>query len=166
MVVCKSLYNFDFSPGKGKGILLKTFFFSQYHGIMSERSGMPTQTCQPFPYQTQEGLVTLSSSSRLYVGTGARYRSAFVSFKLSGMPSASFNTVYTFRLFLLPSSFFFFLDQFQNPKPNIDSSVALCLSSVIFLLQSRGFHKFYVLKQKRVIYEKEISAEMSLSSSK
>ena len=74
---------------------------------MSESSGMPTQAYQPFLYQTQEGLVRLSSLFRLYVGDGAQYLSAFVSFKLSGMSSVSFNTIYTFIPFLLSSSFFF-----------------------------------------------------------
>lgn len=116
MVVCKALYTFHFSPGKGKGILLKTFFFSQYHGIMSESSGIPTQSYQPFLYQTQEGLVRLSSSFRLYVGNGAQYLSAFVSFKLSGMSSMPFNTVYTFLPFFLSSSFFFFWISFKIPS--------------------------------------------------
>ena len=90
--------------------LLKTFYFSQFHGIMSGSSGMPTQAYQPFLYWTQEGPVRLSSLRR-YVGNGAQSLSAFVSFKLSGMCSVSFNSVCTFLPFLLSSSsfsFFFF----------------------------------------------------------
>ena len=80
MVVCKALYTFHCSPGKGKGILLKMFFFSLYRGIMSESSGMPTQAYQPFLYQTQEGLVRLSSLFRLYVGDGAQYLSYLLNY--------------------------------------------------------------------------------------
>ena len=97
----------------------KAFYFSQFHGIMSGSSGMPTQAYQPFLYWTQEGPVRLSSLRR-YVGNGAQSLSAFVSFKLSGMSSVSFNSVCTFLPFLLSSSsfsffFFFFWISFKIP---------------------------------------------------
>lgn len=110
--------------------LLKTSYFSQFHGIMSGSSGMPTQASQPLLYWTQAGPVRLSSL-RCYVGNGAQSLSAFVSFKLSGCP-VSPSTVYIHFYLSFYQAHLFLFFSFSGLVSKSQAKYGLLYSSLPF----------------------------------